>query len=510
MTAMITPVANEARPWLLGDDSEWTLLFAAARDAQLSWAQQTPARRVAILRRLGPILAARMDEICALVVDENGKPEVEAISHEIGACIGCVSHLGSHAVEILAGRRETNTWLPFRLATVTPRAIGAVLIIAPWNMPLVIPFTQAVTALAAGNAVVLKPSEVTPRVGQLVGDLMVEAGLPAGLFTVVQGDGKTGAALVAARPDKVFFTGSVATGRTVMAAAAAHPVPVCLELGGVDAMIVRPDANLEFAVSAATWGALFNGGQVCASVERLLVSRDISDAFTSRLVDRIAQLDPARDLGRITFAGQRRVYDRHLADARARGLTIVCGGAYLSSDKLAPTVIVGEGIEDALVWREESFGPIVALSTFRGDDDAIAKHNASPCGLTASIFSEDAAAADRMATRLDVGSVSINDVAAALYARPELPWGGRGESGFGSSHGREGLLAFTRPHVIDRPTIAGLDFKRPWWFPYDHHQLAAMRELALAMAAGASADRLSRMSKLGRHVLSQLANRPRL
>ncbi len=507
------PDNNDAAPaeasWLLGDSTSAEVLYRGTRSRQAEWARRSVSDRLAILDRLRAVLADRMEPIAALVREENGKPEVEAISHEVGACIAFVEHLCRVGERHLAGRTEIDAWLPFRVATVTPRPLGVVLIIAPWNVPLAIPFTQTVAALAAGNAVVLKPSEVTPRIGAAIGELLTLAGVPDGLVEIVQGDGKVGAELIDARPDKVFFTGSVATGRRVMAAAARHPIPVCLELGGIDAMIVRDDADLDFAAAAATWGGLFNGGQVCASVERLLVHESVADRVISRLVDRIGELDEDADLGRITSARQRQIYDRHIADARERGLTIACGGRYIGRDKLAPTVIRGPGLRESLVWREETFGPVIAVSTFRDDDHAISLHNDTRFGLTASIISGDVDAADRIAARLDVGAVAINDVAATLYARPALPWGGRGESGFGSSHGREGLLAFTRPHVVDR-AAAGLNFKRPWWFPYDSYQREAMRQFALTVARSAPRERVIHAGKLLANLAGQLINTKRL
>lgn len=505
------PVASPTTPQTAPSALRVRRIYADGRAAQREWGGLTVAERMDRLKPLGSLLVHRMSAIAERIVRENGKPEFEAITHEIGVCVAALDHLSRTAPDVLSGRAESNVWLPFRRATVTPRPFGCVLIIAPWNVPLAIPLTQVLTGLAAGNAVVLKPSEVTPDIGALIGDLLGELNLPEALVQVVHGDGATGAALVAAGPDKVFFTGSVATGRRVMQAAASTPrlTPVCLELGGVDALIVCDDADLDFAASAATWGGLFNGGQVCASVERVLVHHSVVAPLVARMAERIERLDPQRDLGRITAERQKNVYDGHIADARARGLTLLTGGQYTAADQLAPTLVVGDGIEGSQVWQQESFGPIIAVAVFDDDDDAIRKHNDTPFGLTASVFAGDEARAAAIAQRLVAGAVALNDVAATLYARAELPWGGVGSSGFGRSHGREGLLEFTWPQVLDRPTVWGLDFKRPWWFPYDADGAAAMRSFTRAVAARGPVERLTAVARVGRHVLGQLARQPR-
>ncbi len=494
------------------DGLDAAAIYRTARRAQHGWEALGVQGRLQRLRPLADVIVRRREEIVSRVVADNGKPEFEVITQEVACVVACLDHLQHSAAETLAARRESNVWFAFRSATVTPRAFGAVLIIAPWNIPLAIPMTQVLSALVAGNAVVLKPSEVTPDIGALLGELLAELELPEGLVQVVQGDGAVGATLVDAGPDKVFFTGSVATGRRVMraAASAGAPIPVCLELGGVDGLIVCDDADLDFAATAATWGAMMNAGQVCASVERVLVQRDVADRLIQRMHARIERVDPELDLGRITAAKQRAVYDRHIADARERGLRIVTGGHYLGPDRLAPTLICGAGVQDSLVWREESFGPIVAVASFDDDDDAVRQHNDTPFGLTASVFSGSSSRADAIAVRLRAGAVCINDVAATLYARCELPWGGLGSSGFGRSHGREGLLEFTWPQVLDRPAVWGLDFKRPWWFPYDRDGLEGLKSFTSVVASRSVPSRLRHVSTVGRKLVAQLARHPRL
>jgi len=450
-----------------------------------------------------------MEDLADLIVEENGKPRVEAYGHEIGPSVVQVRTLCDQAPRILASRTFSPAVLPIRQVTVSPVPLGVVLIISPWNVPLAIPFGQALAALLAGNAVVLKPSEVTPRIGDAIGEVFAACDLPMNLFGVVQGDGGVGAALIAARPDKVLFTGSLATGRKVMAAAAAHPIPVSLELGGVDALVVCEDADVEFASSAIAFGGSFNHGQICASVERVLVHETLREELVSRVVDKLARV-PARDLGRVTNPAQGEVYDRHLADARRRGLHIRCGGVWRDRDQLEPTVVEGEGIEEALVWREETFGPVVAVATFRHDDEAIRRHDDCAFGLTASVFTTSPERGEHYARHLRVGAVSVNELGATLHTCGEVPWGGVGGSGFGRSHGEEGLLECTRPLVVDRPRWGLPSFKRPWWYPYDPQQRAMMADLARSVGRRSVGERLRARVRMGRALLRQLVDFPRL
>jgi succinate-semialdehyde dehydrogenase/glutarate-semialdehyde dehydrogenase len=496
--------------WLMAADDVLTLRMDVARQAQRQWAAVDLRQRARALGRAADWMLEHQDELLATITRENGKREVEALGHEIGASIANVRWLCEAGRRALEPESVSMPLMPHRRAELWREPWGVELVIAPWNFPLSIPLGQVVAGLLAGNAVILKPSEITPRIGAAVEDVLSACGLPPGLFSVVQGDGRVGAELIAARPDKIFFTGSLATGRKVMEAASRFPIPVSMELGGVDALIVLPDADLELASSAVVWGGLFNGGQVCASVERVLVHESIREVFVQRVVDKAAALEPATDLGRITASRQKHVYEHHLADARARGLELRCGGEYLAPDMLQPTVIEGAGIEDAAVYREETFGPVIAVRTFRSEDEAVRMHDELWGGLTASVFGRDEARAAALGRRLRAGLVAINDVAATLHAVPELPWGGVGSAGFGRSHGVDGLLEHTWPKVVDRPRAAGLDFKRPWWFPYDQDQRALIAEYTRFLGARGLGARARAASQMGRHALRMFLRHPRL
>lgn len=507
MKAAPRPIAPASDEWLMAEDDVHSLRFRVAADAQREWAAIELAERARRLGRAADWILAHEQQLVDLIAKENGKPTVEALGHEIGASIANIRWLCETARKALEPEAVTLPYMPHRQATIRREPWGVVLIISPWNFPLSIPLGQVVAGLLAGNAVILKPSEVTPDIGATIADAFSDSNLPPDLLQVVQGDGRVGAELVRRRPDKVFFTGSLATGRKVMEAAAEHPIPVCMELGGVDAMIVLEDADLDLASSAAVWGGFFNGGQVCASVERVLVHESIRDVFVRRVVDKANSLEPSTDLGRITAQRQKRVYDRHLADARERGLTIHCGGEYVGANTLEPTVV--EATADALVYREETFGPVVAVRSFRSEADAVRMHDELWGGLTASVFSRDETRAAALGDRLRAGLVSTNDIAATLHAMPQLPWGGVGSSGFGRSHGVEGLLEFSWSKVIERPRSDGLDFKRPWWFPYDQAQVDVIREYTRLIGARSLGDRVRAATRMGRSALRLLLRHPR-
>lgn len=484
-----------------------------ARAAQHDWGRLAPTARAEALRPLAAAIGERLDDIADLIAEENGKPRAEAIAHEVLAAVQLVRFNCSQAAGVLRERRVLLPLQPHRSVRVARRPFGAVLAIAPWNLPFIIPLSQVLPALVAGNAVVLKPSELTPRAGNLIGELINSCEVPAGLFQVVQGDGSTAAGLIDARPDKVLFTGSVATGRRAMAACAEFPIPVSLELGGIDAMIVRADADIEFASSAATWGATFNGGQACCSIERLLVHRSLHDRFVARVADKMARVDRLRELGPAIDDRQLAVWRRHLDDANERnteGVTVAAGGEFLADRRLEPTILTGPGVRDTLAWNEETFGPVVAAVPFDDDDEAVALHNATRFGLTASIFTADPAAARSMAARLRAGVVSINDIAATCYGSPELPWGGVGESGFGRTHGAEGLLDTTWAQVVDSPRMS-VNTKRPWWYPYGRDLEETMASLTRSLADGGTggARKLGRIARAGAGFVPLLSRSPR-
>jgi acyl-CoA reductase-like NAD-dependent aldehyde dehydrogenase len=329
------------------------------------------------------------------------------------------------------------------------------------------------TALAAGNTVVLKPSEVTPLVGVAVGDLFDEAAARAGggaadspyhdLVQVVTGTGRTGEALVRGGVDKIAFTGSVATGRKVMQAAADTLTPVLLELGGKDPMVVCDDADLDRAAGAAVWGAFFNSGQTCISIERVYATAAVYDEFVTKVLEKARQVEVGKQIGSMTFPPQVETVEAHLADAVSKGARVLLGGRRVPGApglQFEPTVVVDVN-HDMDLMREETFGPVLPIQRVRDEEEALRLANDTRFGLDSAVFTESADKADRYAGEIAAGSVCVNDVL-VNYALPGLPFGGYGESGFGRAHGEEGLLEMSRVKAV---AIDRFGPKRePHWF----------------------------------------------
>jgi len=460
-------------------------LFERARQAQVAWALIGPRRRADFLFQLRETLIHRLDDCADLITREAGKPKMESLINDLFPSVELLTHFANRGPRLLADKRIHLRLLRHRKSILNYWPLGVVVVISPWNYPFMLPFGDIVMALMAGNAVVFKPSEVTPLVGLKIQELCDEAGIPPGIIQTVIGEGALGAALIQNKPDKVFFTGSVITGKRVMAAAAEHLIPVNLELGGKDPMIILADADLDFATSAALWGGFSNSGQACASVERILVQESIAEKFTALLKQKVESLRQGNpgpgnvDLGAICYEKQKATYDTQLKQARDENANFVTGGAF-SDDRryLAPTVITGSGagetIESLDVYREETFGPVVAVTTFKTPADAIRKANDSRYGLMSSVITRSHAQGDRIARQLHAGGVTINEV---MYTAgiAETPWGGLKETGFGRTHSDEGLYEFVNVRHIHSPRSRFFVFKALWWFPYGPYQYALFR-----------------------------------
>lgn len=460
-----------------------------ARSAQQDWGARPAAERARQLRPLLELIIDRRDALAQLISRETGKPRYEALVTEVLPTLDVLDHHLRHAAALLAPRP-----LPHRLLRTTRSELvrepwGVVGVITPWNYPFFLGASIGLSALFAGNAVLSKPSEVTPLVGLELERLVRDAGLPPALWQALPGDGETGAALVAAGCDRVSFTGSVATGRRVAAACGERLIPVQLELGGKDAAIVLEDADLERAVRALVWGAFTNAGQVCASVERIVIREEVARTFTERFVEETRRLrqGPDRaydvDVGCMTNRAQWEVVRKQLDEAKQRGARVLAGGEGREGEGekgrwwWQPTVLAGVQA-DMAVQRDETFGPVVTIVSVRSDDEAISKANASPYGLTASVWTKDEDRAARLARRLHVGSVFVNDALAPSGAG-EAPWGGVKHSGFGKSRGAEGLLEMSRvKHVaFDRFGLRDA----PHWYPYSAEKYRLLSDLIPAL-----------------------------
>jgi succinate-semialdehyde dehydrogenase/glutarate-semialdehyde dehydrogenase len=446
-------------------------LVAEARIAQERWAEATLPERRDLLAAVGELVLARLDVIADAVVSETAKPRTEAFTSELFPALDTLVWLVGSAPRLLAPERVRLRQLHLRhkRARIEYDPLGVVGVIAPWNFPFAIPFTQVAFAVAAGNAVVLKPSELTPLSGALVEQLFAEAGAPSGLVRVAQGDGAVGAALVKAHGvAKLVFTGSAEVGRQVAAEAGARLVPVTLELGGKDPMLVLDDADLARSVDGALWGSFTNCGQVCSGVERIYVERPLYEPFVEELARR------ARDaqIGPLISEEQRAKVSSLVDDAVARGARVLSGGRNGAGPGwfYEPTVLV-DVPADARIQHEETFGPVVTVAPVAGEEQAVRSANDTLFGLGASVWTRDAARAARVARRLRAGTVWHNDHAYS-YAAAQATWGGRGESGFGRTHSKHGLYDLTAPKFLDRDSGR---VPVPWWFPYDARTPDAFR-----------------------------------
>lgn len=455
-------------------EREVRVLVQAARTVQPQWEKLGFKARAAFVLRARDILMAEMDNIAELISKENGKPVVEAIGNDIMPVMDLMTYFAKNSQKLLKkekirlgkwsvmGRRSHLEFYPF----------GVVGVISPWNFPLSIPLGEVAMALMVGNTVVLKPSEHTPLVGLKIKEIFEKAKLPQDVLHVVTGDGKTGAALVESGCNKICFTGSVETGKKIMASCAQSLTSVMLELGGKDPLIVFDDADLDTASSAAVWGAFCNSGQICASVERLYVQDTIYDNFVGLVVDKTKKLRQGVgqsvdvDVAAMTAEMQIKKVSEHVEDARKRGAKILTGGKRLEDKKgyfYPPTVLVDVDHTFSIV-SEETFGPVLPIMKFKTEDEAIKLANDSKYGLNAYVWSKDKAKARRVASQLQVGTANINE-SVFSHAVPQTPWGGPKLSGIGRTHGALGLLDLVEVrHVHENKVQGKKNFF--WWFGY--------------------------------------------
>ena len=441
---------------------------ARARDAQAPWAALGFAERARILRTVRDRFIDEKDRIAEAVSTETGKPRHDVLTNELIFLCDAIGFWGKRAAGYLADEKARPHLLKNKKVYVSYVPYGVVGIIGPWNFPFNLTIGEAIPALMAGNAVVLKPSEVTPGSAVLGAELARAAGLPPDVLQVVTGYGDTGQHLIELA-DMICFTGSVATGRKVAERCGQLLKPVTLELGGKDPMIVLRDADLERASSACVYGGLVNAGQVCISVERVYVEGPVYDAFVQKVVAKVRQVRQGPpdagvvEVGSMTFPPQIDKVERHVQDAVARGAQVLTGGRRrtdLPGLYFEPTVLV-DVVHDMEVMRDETFGPVIPIMKVRDEEEAIRLANESRYGLDASVWTRDLARGARVARRVQSGAVCVNDVL-VNYAVTEVPMGGWKESGIGYRHGPGGIRKFCAQQsvVIDR---FGTKSEINWW-----------------------------------------------
>jgi acyl-CoA reductase-like NAD-dependent aldehyde dehydrogenase len=439
------------------------LLYSQARRSFGVWKDTSLSERLDYLRALRYVMVESVDEIVDVIQKSTGKVAFEALTAEVLTVIDTIAYWEKEAHKILGIRKvptplllqRRRSWIEFK-----PR--GVVLVISPWNYPFQLTAIPMLAAVVAGNTVIVKPSEVTPEIGGLLARLIEKAGFPEDVVQIIDGDGDVGAALVSGKPDFIFFTGSVRTGKEIQKTAAEHLIPTVLELGGKDAMIVLDDAPLERSVNGALWGAFTNCGQVCMSTERLYVQKGIYESFSEKLVSALQHVT----MGEMTSAAQVQIVRDQIEDALEKGARLLVGVPPSQweedSMEIRPTVLVNVN-EDMAIWHEETFGPVVPLIPFESEKEVVESVNGSPFGLSASVWSQDLKRGKKLAEQLDAGSININDVMITV-ANPHLPFGGVKASGLGRYHGCEGLRVFC--HETAFMASKGTRRTELNWYPY--------------------------------------------
>src|ERR1039458_6751565 len=470
----VNPATGEGlRELECAGENEVLAAVARARAAQGAWVEIGVRRRIAVLREFQRRLHEKKSEIAEAITREAGKPVAEALTTEVLVVLDAARFLIENAYSLLRDEPLPHGGSATKLKSgrLVREPYGVVAIISPWNYPFSIPATETLAALVAGNAVVLKPSEFTSLVALELQSLLHAAGVPQDVFQVVVGDGATGAALIHSPIDKLVFTGSVATGKRIAAAAAARLLPVVLELGGKDPMLVLDDADVDVASSAAVWGAFVNAGQACLSVERCYAQRGLYARFAEACAAKTKKLrvgngmEQHTDVGPMIQERQLRIVEAHVEDAKARGARGLAGGSRPPDPGVnfyAGTVLT-EVTHEMRIMREETFGPVLPVMAFDDDEEAVRLANDSEFGLAASVWTRDPQRGERLARRIHAGTVMINDVI-SCFGISEAPHGGVKASGIGRTHGRFGLDEMVRVKYLDTDWMPGM--KKVWWHGY--------------------------------------------
>ena len=473
-----------------------------AREAQASWAE-TPLRvRQAHARKMGRAIVARVDRIAEIISRSTGKTRMDALSTDVFPGALMASYYARTAPRVLNPRRLGRSSILFfnKVSHLTRAPFGVIGIISPWNYPFGIPLHEVIPALLAGNSVILKVATQVQPVGEAIAEVVKAAGFPEGLFSLVHLPGAAaGDAMLSAGIDKLFFTGSTAAGKELMAKAAKSLVPVVLELGGNDPMIVLDDANLDRAAAGALWAGMSNAGQSCAGVERVYVQEGAWDGFRKRLVDGVSRLrvGPDKDfdveVGSLTSPDQKKKVEGVLKDAMKKGAGIVAQSGR-SSGLFLPVTVLENADSSMSAMCEEVFGPIIALEKVRSESEAIARANDSIYGLTASVWSRDRRRARRVAGQIRAGVVTVNDHLMG-HGMAEVPWGGFGHSGIGRSHGALGFEEMTQPRAIVDDRL-GWAPRNMWWYPHDRSVYEGLKGAMVALHGRGLFRRIGALGRL--------------
>ena len=492
----VNPATGEVlREWACAGDSEVLAAVERARVAQHAWRELGVRKRITLLRDFQHRLHERKLQIAQAVTREEGKPVAEALTTEVLVVLDAARFLIDDSFRLLNDEPLPHGNLATKLkrGTLVREPYGVIGIISPWNYPFSIPATETLAALVAGNAVVLKPSEFTSLVALELQSLLYAAGVPKDVFQVIVGDGLTGAALLHSPIDKLVFTGSLATGKRIAVEAAEKLLPLVLELGGKDPMLVLDDADIDVASSAAVWGAFMNAGQACLSVERCYVHRSLYQPFLTACAQKTKKLrvasgtNPETDVGPLIHQRQLQVVEAHVQDAIARGARVVVGGTALPElgpNFYKPTVLA-DVTHEMRIMREETFGPVLPVMAFEDDEEALHLANDSEFGLAASIWTRNRRRGERLARRIQAGTVMVNDLI-SCFGISEAPHGGTKSSGMGRAHGRFGLEEMVWLKYVDSDLMP--EMKKVWWYGYGTRfaqQMEGFLDLQFARKLGA-------------------------
>uniref|UniRef100_UPI003D8CFBE3 succinic semialdehyde dehydrogenase n=1 Tax=Gordonia sp. B7-2 TaxID=3420932 RepID=UPI003D8CFBE3 len=449
-------------PVATADDLEKAV--ARARSAQEGWAKRTPAQRAEVLAAFSELVYANAQELMDIAQAETGKARAYAQEEVLDVAL-TARHYATAGPELLADRKVKGMLPGATSVRVRYQPKGVVGVISPWNYPLTLAASDAVAALLAGNAVVIKPDSQTPYCALAVAELLYRAGLPQELFAVVPGPGSVVGQAIVAQTDYVMFTGSSATGATLAEQAGRRLIGFSAELGGKNPMIITAGAKIADAVQGAARACYSNSGQLCISIERIYVDKAIADEFTDRFAAYVSSMklsasyDFTADMGSLASAAQVETAEAHVADAVAKGAKLLAGGkrrADLGPFFYEPTVLA-DVTDEMTCYGEETFGPVVSIYPVDSPDEAIKLANATRYGLNASVFAGSSAEANAIADQLRAGTVNINEGYAAAWASTAAPMGGMGISGMGRRHGEEGLLKYTEPQTIAEQRFLGID-----------------------------------------------------